>query len=221
MHKVAVATDSSENRTERQRAVSGHRRGIILDAAKEVFQELGLDGASMREIAKRAGYTPGAIYFYYRSKEEIYGDLLADSLERLNAAVDAAGADTRSLRTRLHAKAMGFFSFYVQNPRDLDLGFYLFHGMRPHGLTPELNDRLNQRLRDSLAPVETALLQMGVRPEEAVREVTALLAHCVGLLLLQHTGRIRMFSQNTAGLLKDYVAQLYLRHEGSSKSKSQ
>lgn len=206
---TAPAADSRE---ERQRAVSDHRRGLILDAAKEVFQESGLDGASIREIAKRAGYTPGAIYFYFRSKEEIYGDLLADSLERLNAAVATAGAGTRTARTRLLATAMGFFSFYAENPRDVDLGFYLFHGMKPRGLTPEINDRLNRRLRDSLVPTETVLLEMGLRPEDAAREITALLAHCVGLLLLQHTGRIRMFGQNSTGLLKEYVEHLYRRY---------
>lgn len=212
MKKINDTSSDSDTREERQRAVSDHRRNIILDAAKEVFQETGLDGANIREIAKRAGYTPGAIYFYFHSKEEIYGDLLADSLERLNLAVAAAGTNTRLTRTRLDAKAMGFFLFYAENPRDFDLGLYLFHGTKPRGLTPELNQQLNQRLRDALRPVEVVLLEIGARPEDAVREVTALLAHCMGLLLLLHTGRIRMFKQNSTALLKDYVENLYRRY---------
>jgi AcrR family transcriptional regulator len=207
------ASADGASREERQRAVSDHRRNIILDAAKEIFQEAGLDGANMREIARRAGYTPGAIYFYYRSKEEIYGDLLADSLERLNQAVATAGTTTRSLRTRLLAKTIAFFRFYAENPRDLDLGFYLFHGVKPRGLTPEINQRLNRRLRDALTPAETVLLDMGVQPKDAARETTALLAHCVGLLMLQHTGRIRMFGQNAADLVNDYVEDLYRRNQ--------
>jgi AcrR family transcriptional regulator len=209
-----AAKPDHDGRKGRQRAVSDHRRSIILDAAKEVFQEAGLDGANMREIAKRAGYTPGAIYFYYRSKEEIYGELLADSLERLNAAVAAAGRNTRSRRVRLLSKAYGFFSFYAENPRDLDLGFYLFHGMKPHGLTPELNAHLNRRLRDALAPTEAVLVEMGVKPATAAREITALFGHCVGLLLLQHTGRIKMFDQDARALFKDYLEQLYQRQGG-------
>jgi len=205
-------------RKDRQRAVSDHRRGLILDAAKQVFQESGLDGANVREIAKRAGYTPGAIYFYFRSKEEIYGALLADSLERLNVAVAAAGKSTRSRRAKLLAKATAFFAFYSENPRDLDLGFYLFHGMKPHGLTPELNEQLNTRLRDALVPTEAVLLEMGVTAATALREVTALFAHCVGLLLMQHTGRIKMFEQDAAQLFKDYIEQLYKRR-GDSDAK--
>jgi AcrR family transcriptional regulator len=206
-----AAKPDDDSRKGRQRAVSDHRRNIILDAAKDVFQESGLDGANIREIARRAGYTPGAIYFYYRSKEEIYGELLADSLERLNTAVAAAGRNTRSLRVKLLSKALGFFSFYSDNPRDLDLGFYLFHGMKPHGLTPELNAQLNKRLRDALTPTEMVLIEIGMKPETAAREITALFGHCVGLLLLQHTGRIKMFKQNAGELFKEYVEQLYKR----------
>lgn len=63
------------------------RRALVLDAARAVFEKLGIEGASIREIARAAGYTPGAIYFYYDSKEAIYGALLAESLERLNDKV--------------------------------------------------------------------------------------------------------------------------------------
>jgi AcrR family transcriptional regulator len=78
-------------RLDRQQAQSDSRRKGVLDAARVVFERLGIEGASIREIAKEAGYTAGAIYSYFENKEAIYGALLAESLERLNAAVDAAG----------------------------------------------------------------------------------------------------------------------------------
>jgi AcrR family transcriptional regulator len=203
---------ADDARADRKRAVSDHRRKLILDAAKEVFQELGLEGASMREIAKKAGYTPGAIYSYYRSKEEIYGDLLAESLERLNEAVHAAEIPSAKPDDRLDAAALAFYRFYADNPRDLDLGFYLFHGLKPHGLTKELNSHLNNRLRAALQPIEQALAGMGVEEVVAAREVTALFGHCVGLLLLQHTGRIRIFEQRAHDLFEEYVERLRERY---------
>lgn len=192
------------------------RRALVLDAARSVFERLGIEGASIREIARQAGYTPGAIYSYFESKEAIYGALLAESLERLNAAVDAAGtgdgniaaADPQDL---LLAKAGAWFAFFADNPRDLDLGFYLVQGMRPRGLTSELNDQLNDRLHDALRPCEEALRAMGLDEEEALRENTALFAHGVGLLLLKHTGRIRMFGQDAAMLFDAYVIGLVER----------
>jgi len=199
----------------RRADMAAHRRNVILEAAKAVFQEDGLEGANIRKIARRAGYTPGALYFHFRNKEEIYGDLLAESLERLNEAVHSAGQNARSLRGRLLAKAMAFFNFYADHPRDLDLGFYLFHGVKPQGLTPQLNARLNQRLQDALLPVRSQLHVAGLSASQAQREIAALFGHCVGLLLLQHTGRIRMFGQNPATLFQRYVEQLYRRiHAG-------
>jgi AcrR family transcriptional regulator len=65
-------------------------RQRILDAAREVFAEQGLEGASLRAIAARAGYTPAALYFHFDSREAIYAELLRASLADLAAAIQAA-----------------------------------------------------------------------------------------------------------------------------------
>lgn len=200
---------------QRKQALNDSRRALVLDAARSVFQRLGIEGASIREIAKEAGYTPGAIYSYFENKEAIYGALLAESLERLNAEVDAAGASATSPADLLKAKASAWFGFYAANPRDLDLGFYLVQGMQPRGLSVELNYQLNDRLHDALRPCEVAFQAMGLNAEDALRENTALFAHGVGLLLLQHTGRIRMFGQNATVLFVHYLDTLLTRLGGS------
>lgn len=207
--RPAVARDA------RLKSMSDARRMLILDAARAAFFELGLDGASIREIAQRAGYTPGAIYSYFASKEEVYAALLGESLERLNAQVESARDASGSRRAeRVRATANAFFDFYRENPRDLDLGFYVFQGLQPRGLTPVLNEALNQRLRAALQPTEEALVALGMPADVALQEVTALFAHCVGLLVLSHTGRIRMFNQASQDLFDRYLDQLVGRAEG-------
>ena len=198
-------------KTERQQAMTDVRRALVLDAARAVFEKLGIEGASIREIARAAGYTPGAIYFYYDSKEAIYGALLAESLERLNDKVAQAGTGALDPAAHLEAKASAWFDFYADNPRELDLGFYLVQGMRPRGLNATLNEQLNSRLHDALQPCEAALQALGLTGEAALRETTALFAHGVGLLLLKHTGRIRMFGQDATLLFDAYVIGLLER----------
>jgi AcrR family transcriptional regulator len=198
-------------KTERQQAMTDVRRALVLDAARAVFEKLGIEGASIREIARAAGYTPGAIYFYYDSKEAIYGALLAESLERLNDRVAQAGTGALDPAAQLEAKASAWFDFYADNPRELDLGFYLVHGMRPRGLNATLNEQLNGLLHDALQPCEAALQALGLTGEAALRETTALFAHGVGLLLLKHTGRIRMFGQDATLLFDAYVIGLLER----------
>lgn len=199
------------SRDQRQKALSDVRRTLVLDAARSVFFEHGLEGTSMREIALRAGYTPGAIYSYFASKEELYGALLGESLERLNAHVQQGAANRAEALDSLRAAAGAFFDFYRKNPRDLDLGFYLFQGMKPRGLTPELNETLNARLHHALQPTQDSLEALGVPPHRALEEVTALFAHTVGLLVLSHTGRIRMFKQDSQQLFDTYLEHLISR----------
>jgi AcrR family transcriptional regulator len=209
MLKPRRAEDDS--RGERRRAVNDYRREIILAAARRVFADQGLEGASLRAIAREAGYTHGALYFYYASKEEIYGDLLAGSLDRLQAAVFAAVDGRAAPVERLLSATLAFFDYYRDSPGDLDLGFYLFRGMKPLGLTRELNADLNVRLRAALGEVERALSDLGLAPEAAERETAALFGHAVGLLLLVHTGRMRLFRLDDRELMADYVDRLAAR----------
>jgi AcrR family transcriptional regulator len=52
--------------------VGTDRRQQILEAALDVFAEQGLEGATTKEIAARAGVTPGLIYFYFPGKQELF-----------------------------------------------------------------------------------------------------------------------------------------------------
>lgn len=208
---TGARTTSGEPRARRERALNEARRTLILDAAQAAFFELGLDGASLREIAKRAGYTPGAIYSYFANLEEIYGALLGESLQRLNAVVAAADASSDAPVDLLRAKARAFYTFYRDNPKELDLGFYLFNGVKPRGLTPGLNQTLNEQLMAALRPVELQLRALGLRTDEAVGETTAVFAHIVGVLVLNNTGRIRLFRQNPDTLFERYLDALIAR----------
>jgi len=200
-----------EQRLQRQQALGEARRALVLDAARAVFAEVGIEGASIREIARRAGYTPGALYSYFDSKEAIYAALLQESLERLKAAVAAARVARDRPARALTARALAWFHFYARHPRELDLGLYLVHGLGPKGLTGEFHQALDERLLRALQPCEDALLALGLDAAAARRENAALFAHGMGLLLLQHTGRIRLFSQQGEPLFAQYLEHLLAR----------
>jgi AcrR family transcriptional regulator len=193
----------------RRRTAGDGRRGLILEAARQVFEAEGLDGASLRAIAARAGYTPAALYFHFDSKEAIYAEVLHASLARLSEGVAAAAA-VADPEDRLRRAALAFFGFYAEHPRDLDLGFYLFRGgMKPKGLGRERDEALNQALGAALAPVTAAAEAMGVGRERARLLTVDVFAHAAGLLLLAHTGRIRMFGASARRQMEAYLdAQL-------------
>ncbi|MGN1288707.1 MAG: TetR family transcriptional regulator [Bradyrhizobium sp.] len=195
-------------RESRKEAVSRHKRELILDAARSVFAEEGLEGASLRAIATRAGYTPAALYFHFDSKEAIYAEVLRQSLAALGDAVNAAVATTRGAKQRLHAAGMGFFRYYADNPRDLDLGFYLFRGgMKPAGLGHDRDHALNAALEAALHPIAEAAEALGASRPKANTVMVDCFAHATGLLLLLHTGRIRMFGASAPDLMDAYLRE--------------
>lgn len=197
-------TDSA--RADRHEAVNELKRSLILDAARRVFEAEGLDGASMRAIAKAAGYTPGAIYFHFPNKEAIYAAVLRELLERLVAAVGRAVAATDTPASRLRVAALAFFDFFADDPRDLDFGFYLFKGgMRPRGLSRELDAELNGQLAASLAPIGAAVKELGFDDQTSRAIVADAFGHAAGLLLLKHTHRIRMFGCAARDLMERYI----------------
>jgi AcrR family transcriptional regulator len=209
---------ATELKTGRRKAVSDLKRELILDAARKVFEADGLDGASLRAIAASAGYTPAALYFHFESKEAIYAEVLRTSLTNLGLAVNRAVSRSKAPADRLHAAATAFFRFYDDNPRDLDLGFYLFRGgMKPHGLGKERDSVLNAALASAMEPIAEAAQVLGAGREEARSLMADIFAHAAGLLLLAHTGRIRMFGASAPQLMERFIEAKVLELSGRPK----
>ncbi len=59
------------------------RRAEILRKAADLFRKKGFHGAGMREIAKDLGLKPGALYYYFESKEDLLYFSQTETLERL------------------------------------------------------------------------------------------------------------------------------------------
>src|SRR5262252_3269337 len=213
---------ATAQRPKRQKAVRELKRGLILDAARKVFEEDGLDGASLRAIAASAGYTPAALYFHFESKEAIYAEVLRGSLANLEDAVARSISRTKSPADRLRAAAMAFFRYYSENPRDLDLGFYLFRGgMKPHGLGKERDAMLNAALKAALHPIAEAAQALGAGRDEARMLMVETFAHAAGLLLLAHTGRIRMFGASAPNLMERFIEKAIVELKDKQSKRTQ
>ncbi|MFC9614271.1 TetR/AcrR family transcriptional regulator [Streptomyces sp. NPDC056938] len=67
---------------------AGHK--AIIEAARLEFSERGYGATSIRDIAKRAGVSLSALYYYYKGKQELLVAILGDSLETYFGACDEA-----------------------------------------------------------------------------------------------------------------------------------
>ena len=91
------------NPPDRQRQRSEARRLEILHAAARVFRRRGIGAAGMREIAEEARLSPGNLYYYFDSKDELLLFCQERTLEHMLAAVDAARAVGQSSAGQLRA----------------------------------------------------------------------------------------------------------------------
>jgi TetR/AcrR family transcriptional regulator, transcriptional repressor of aconitase len=64
------------------------RRRQILDAARRSFVRNGFHATSMQEVLREADLSAGAVYRYFKSKDEIIGAIAANALATITSAVD-------------------------------------------------------------------------------------------------------------------------------------
>jgi AcrR family transcriptional regulator len=73
-------------------AKRGDTRARIQQVALELFAEHGYERTSLREIAERLGVTKAALYYHFKSKEDIVRSFTEDYFARLDALI-ARGTD--------------------------------------------------------------------------------------------------------------------------------
>jgi AcrR family transcriptional regulator len=86
-------------------------RQAILDAAREVFGELGYETATVRDIIRRTDLSVGAFYNYFRSREEVFEALADDGAHRFRPILRACFETSDSFETYLRAAIQAYFDF--------------------------------------------------------------------------------------------------------------
>lgn len=103
-------------------------RETILDAARLAIDEQGYQAFSMRKLAEKIGYSPGALYLYFKTREELLNCLVDEAFDKLleviNQVHDSKDA-VRSLKNKLRA----YVEFGLRFPQHYQFAFL----MRPTG----------------------------------------------------------------------------------------
>ncbi len=99
-------------------------RARLLDAAREVLAESGIQGATVEQICERAGFTRGAFYSNYASKDELVVDLFNREKERMVDALREA-VDTELRHGDLGSIAQVLERFTSVEP--IDRTWFLVH----------------------------------------------------------------------------------------------
>lgn len=93
-------------------------REEILVAARELLLEVGPEAISLRQVARRADFSPAALYTYFSSRDEIVAALFAESFARLDAYLRRVPTDL-PVPKRVVELGMAYMDFARDNPMDL------------------------------------------------------------------------------------------------------
>ena len=142
----ALASPAARGKRPRSRQQRRTQRTVLklLNAARTVFAEKGLDLARIDEITERADVGKGTFYYHFSSKEDVIGELIAGLLGELVAAIEDRCAGISNLRDLLDTMIGVHIEFFSSRWEDFVL---YFHG------------RAELTLQDTYEGLETPFLQ--------------------------------------------------------------
>jgi len=213
--RVKAGGAGPEERVARKERRQQERRGELLTAARAVLAKEGVAGLTMEAVAAAADVSKPAVFYYFRSKEELVGELAVEQLEAEVGVLEAAVASAASGVEALAALARAKVDFYAE---DLDAFRVAYLWPQLIGLAPELlrervyplsqrvNDALEARLRED---ARQGLLAPGFEPRR-LANLAWTTAH--GLLaLVAGLERAGGNTRHTLAQLRDEACALLLR----------
>ena len=153
-HNLTVPHTASRGPGRPPAAKAAETRERIVQAAREVFSELGYDAATFQAIAIRADLTRPAINHYFESKRTLWREVV----EQTNTQVVNAGMARAQSQTNLLARLSAFFATAMQSDsEDRSAAAFLVTSVLESQRHPELSSDDHDSLKASRAFVAWAV----------------------------------------------------------------
>lgn len=92
-----------------------NNRRAILDAAQEIFTEMGYGAASIRDVVRRSGLAAGTFYNYFPDKQSVFQAVLEEHTTELRRRLREARGRARDAETIVREGFETYFSFIVED----------------------------------------------------------------------------------------------------------
>jgi AcrR family transcriptional regulator len=130
---------------ERKEREKNSRRQQIQECAKKLFLRKGFRSTTMEDIAKEAELSIGAIYQYFKSKDELYASM---NLESLQCTIDKVETIYKNQRLSPERKILkikdALYKIFLNDPSLLRIIFHVQLEDTLAGLDKKLLNRLNE-----------------------------------------------------------------------------
>jgi AcrR family transcriptional regulator len=101
----------------------GNLRDTLLEASLALIRETGVQGFTLREVARRAGVSHAAPYRHFREKEDLLAAIAEGGFDRLTAAMRSATAKPSDPFKRLRDAGIAYIEFAQEQPEHFHVMF--------------------------------------------------------------------------------------------------
>jgi AcrR family transcriptional regulator len=101
--------------TGKRAQTKANNRRAILDAAQEIFTEMGYGAASIRDVVRRSGLAAGTFYNYFPDKQSVFQAVLEEHTTELRRRLRESRARAHDAETIVRAGFHTYFSFIVED----------------------------------------------------------------------------------------------------------
>jgi AcrR family transcriptional regulator len=174
-----------KERRERERE---ERKRQILDAARSLLFEEGLQATSINKIAKSAELGVGTIYFYFTSKEEIFAALQEEGIELLHDKIKKKLERVKHPEDRLKTIARVYVDFSRENRDYFDIINYFLSSpgvLFSENLKGQIDQRGNRVISLLVSVVEAGISSRDFREVDARKFAMMFWAALHGLILFK------------------------------------
>lgn len=155
-------------------------RKLIKKAAKQIFAKDGFNNISMRNIATKINYSPTTIYLYYKNKDDLIRDILADYHEEFQAKMAGIICSDDDVLNKLKAFLLLYINQSISNPQTYKLLISYRYNLKP--VTKDRSESSNYQI---LKGFVTNLIMAGVFEDSDPDFISqSLWLHCYGIATL-------------------------------------
>jgi AcrR family transcriptional regulator len=168
---------SSAPRRSRREERKQETRAELIAAAAGVFARHGFQGATLREVAREAGYSTGAVYWHFKGKDDLFLAVYeAQAAARVRDIESFREAATGELPRRARAFADQFMARLNRDPEFMVLSLeFLVHAWRNPPLREELSHRVSWGRLAAARLLTDAAREAGVELPMAAEDLASVL----------------------------------------------
>lgn len=168
------------------RQANGHSENVsaeerILAAATEEFAANGFHGARTQAIADAAGVNKAMLHYYYRSKDNLYRQVIAAAFKRILTRVSMSWIEQGPITDRVENVVDSYMDGYEENPALLKIVLreVVDDGSRLKRAIAELRKEFPLESRTPGFLIKEAALEFGLAPADMVHFLVNLIGMCL------------------------------------------